>query len=109
MDRLQRQIRFLLEADKLKTIFRRNTLPIFLNESPRFRASETQIGIYMGLMQLSAALSSASRQSPALYDTRTNRRCETSPTSWPIHASRTSLTLIVSVVTRRASGVATWD
>ncbi|MCW4050695.1 MAG: MFS transporter, partial [Candidatus Bathyarchaeota archaeon] len=36
-------------------IFRVNFLPIFLNESPRFHASETQIGIYMTIVRLAVA------------------------------------------------------
>lgn len=37
--------------------FQRNTLPIFLHESPSFRASETQIGFYMGLIRFTSAIS----------------------------------------------------
>jgi len=40
-------------------VFRQNTLPIYLNESPRFRATETQIGAYMGIMSLASAVSQA--------------------------------------------------
>jgi len=38
-------------------VFRQHTLPIFLHESPGYRASESQIGLYMGLLRLSSALS----------------------------------------------------
>ena len=37
--------------------FQRNILPIFLNENPRYSASETQIGLYMGVLRLTAAFS----------------------------------------------------
>jgi len=37
--------------------FQRNILPIFLNENPRYTASETQIGFYMGVLRLTAAFS----------------------------------------------------
>lgn len=40
-------------------VFRQHTLPIFLHEDPRFSASETQIGLYMGVLQLTSALSQA--------------------------------------------------
>ena len=40
-------------------MFRSNFLPIYLNESPRFNASETQIGTYMTLVQLAVAGSQA--------------------------------------------------
>jgi MFS family permease len=38
-------------------IFRQDTLPIYLNESSNFNVSETEIGIYMGVVRFSAALS----------------------------------------------------
>jgi sugar phosphate permease len=38
-------------------VFVENTLPIFLHENPRTQASETQIGSYMGIIQLTSALS----------------------------------------------------
>jgi len=38
-------------------VFRRDILPIFLHESQSFKASETQIGVYMSIVQFSAALS----------------------------------------------------
>ena len=38
-------------------IFRQDTLPIFLNESTNFNVSETEIGIYMGVVRFSTALS----------------------------------------------------
>ena len=38
-------------------VFRQHTLPIFLHEDPRYRASESQIGLYMGMVSLSSALS----------------------------------------------------
>jgi len=38
-------------------VFRQHTLPIFLHESPGYQASESQIGLYMGLLRLSSALS----------------------------------------------------
>ncbi len=38
-------------------VFRQHTLPIFLNENPRYSASESQIGLYFGLVQLSSAIS----------------------------------------------------
>ena len=41
------------------TMFRSPFLPIYLNESPRFNASETQIGTYMTLVRLAAAGSQA--------------------------------------------------
>jgi MFS family permease len=37
--------------------FERNVLPIYLNENQNFKASETQIGIYMGVIQLTTGLS----------------------------------------------------
>jgi MFS family permease len=37
--------------------FRRGILPIILNESPTFRASESQIGVYFGVIMFSMALS----------------------------------------------------
>lgn len=37
--------------------FQRNNLPILLHESTGFRASETQIGLYMGILRLASALS----------------------------------------------------
>jgi len=40
-------------------MFRSTFLPIYLNESPRFNASETQIGTYMTLVRLAAAGSQA--------------------------------------------------
>lgn len=40
-------------------IFRSNFLPIYLHESPRFNASETQIGTYMTLIRLAVAGSQA--------------------------------------------------
>ena len=40
-------------------MFRSNFLPIYLNESPRFNASETQIGTYMTLVKLAVAGSQA--------------------------------------------------
>jgi len=40
-------------------MFRSNFLPIYLNESPRFNASETQIGTYMTLIRLAVAGSQA--------------------------------------------------
>ena len=40
-------------------IFRSNFLPIYLHESPRFNASETQIGTYMTLIRLTVAGSQA--------------------------------------------------
>ena len=40
-------------------IFRINFLPIYLHESPRFKASETQIGTYMTLVKLAIAGSQA--------------------------------------------------
>ncbi len=40
-------------------MFRSNFLPIYLNESPRFNASETQIGTYMTLVRLAVAGSQA--------------------------------------------------
>jgi DHA1 family multidrug resistance protein-like MFS transporter len=40
-------------------VFRQHTLPIFLHENPRFGASETQIGLYMGVLQFTSALSQA--------------------------------------------------
>ena len=40
-------------------VFRQGILPVFLHESPRFGASETQIGLYLGLMQLTSAVSQA--------------------------------------------------
>jgi len=40
-------------------IFRQHTLPIFLNENPRYAMSEGQIGFYFGIVQLSSALSQA--------------------------------------------------
>ena len=38
-------------------IFRQDTLPIFLNESTNFNVSETEIGIYMGIVRFSIAFS----------------------------------------------------
>ena len=38
-------------------VFRSNFLPIYLHESPQIDASETQIGIYMTLFRITAALS----------------------------------------------------
>ncbi len=38
-------------------IFRQDTLPIFLNESTNFNVSETEIGIYIGIVQFSTAFS----------------------------------------------------
>ena len=38
-------------------IFRQDTLPIYLNESTNFNVSETEIGIYMGVVRFSTALS----------------------------------------------------
>jgi len=38
-------------------VFRQNFLPIYLHESPQIDASETQIGIYMTLLRITAALS----------------------------------------------------
>lgn len=38
-------------------IFRQDTLPIFLNESTNFNVSETEIGIYMGIVRFSTSLS----------------------------------------------------
>jgi MFS family permease len=40
-------------------VFRQHTFPIFLHEDPRYRASEGQIGLYMGLVSLFSALSQA--------------------------------------------------
>ena len=40
-------------------VFRQHTLPIFLNENPRYSMSEGQIGFYFGMVQLSSALSQA--------------------------------------------------
>lgn len=40
-------------------VFRQHTLPIFLNENPRYAMSEGQIGFYFGMVQLSSALSQA--------------------------------------------------
>ena len=40
-------------------IFRSNFLPIYLHESPKFNASETQIGTYMTLIRLAVAGSQA--------------------------------------------------
>ena len=40
-------------------MFRSNFLPIYLNESPKFNASETQIGSYMTLVKLAVAGSQA--------------------------------------------------
>ncbi|MBN2335971.1 MFS transporter [Candidatus Bathyarchaeota archaeon] len=40
-------------------MFRTSFLPIYLNESPRFAASETQIGTYMTLVKLAVAVSQA--------------------------------------------------
>ena len=40
-------------------VFRQHTLPIFLNENPRYAMSEGQIGIYFGIVRLSSALSQA--------------------------------------------------
>jgi MFS family permease len=40
-------------------IFRQHTLPIFLNENPRYAISEGQIGLYFGVVRLSSALSQA--------------------------------------------------
>jgi len=40
-------------------VFRQHTLPIFLNENPRYAMSEGQIGFYFGIVQLSSALSQA--------------------------------------------------
>jgi MFS family permease len=40
-------------------IFRQHTLPIFLNENPRYAMSEGQIGLYFGVVRLSSALSQA--------------------------------------------------
>ena len=38
-------------------VFRQNFLPIYLHESPQIDASETQIGIYLTLLRITAALS----------------------------------------------------
>lgn len=40
-------------------VFRQHILPVYLNENPRFKASETQIGLYIGIMQLTSAFSQA--------------------------------------------------
>jgi MFS family permease len=40
-------------------VFRQHTLPIFLNENPRYAMSEAQIGIYFGMVRFSSALSQA--------------------------------------------------
>ena len=40
-------------------IFRHNFLPIYLNESPRFQASEAEIGTFMGIVRVTSALSQA--------------------------------------------------
>jgi MFS family permease len=40
-------------------VFRQHTLPIFLNENPRYEMSEGQIGLYFGMVRLSSALSQA--------------------------------------------------
>ena len=40
-------------------VFRQHTLPIFLNENPRYAMSEGQIGFYFGMVRLSSALSQA--------------------------------------------------
>jgi predicted MFS family arabinose efflux permease len=40
-------------------VFRQNFLPVFLNESPFYKASKSQIGIYMGAIQFSLAVSQA--------------------------------------------------
>ena len=40
-------------------VFRQHTLPIFLNENPRYAMSEGQIGLYFGMVRLSSALSQA--------------------------------------------------
>jgi MFS family permease len=40
-------------------IFRHNFLPIYLNESPRFQASEAEIGAFMGIVRVTSALSQA--------------------------------------------------
>jgi DHA1 family multidrug resistance protein-like MFS transporter len=40
-------------------VFRQHTLPIFLNENPRYLMSEGQIGFYFGIVRLSSALSQA--------------------------------------------------
>lgn len=37
--------------------FQRNNLPILLHESPGFMASETQIGLYLGILTLASSLS----------------------------------------------------
>lgn len=54
------------------SIFRSNFLPIYLNESPRFIASETQIGTYMTLVRLAVAGSQATLGK--LYDRYGARR-----------------------------------
>ncbi len=43
----------------LNQVFRQHTLPIFLNENPRYAMSEGQIGLYFGIVQLASALSQA--------------------------------------------------
>jgi MFS family permease len=40
-------------------VFRQNTLPIFLNEHPSINASESEIGFYMTIVQLTSAISKA--------------------------------------------------
>ena len=40
-------------------VLRSNFLPVFLYENPGFKATETEIGIYMSITQLTAALSQA--------------------------------------------------
>jgi MFS family permease len=40
-------------------IFRRSFLPIYLHESPNFRASEAEIGTFMGIVRVTSAISQA--------------------------------------------------
>jgi len=40
-------------------LFRQHFLPIYLNESPNFNASEAEIGAYMGVLRIASAVSQA--------------------------------------------------
>jgi len=40
-------------------VFQEQILPVFLHENPRLKASETQIGLYLGMMQFTSVISKA--------------------------------------------------